>query len=445
MTTTDAESVGIDQDIKDLVEQSRQQIDAEKQKEKAQQEKELRLLRESRNRWRLLVAGAVLFSVLMFGAVLFILNQQSQLSKSAADLAAQLAQSRSREVAAVANNLLENGEAEEALLLGIIAQQGITGTMQSEEVLRTALDAWRGVASISGLEAAASGIFFSRDNRYLLTGGNDRKARVWDWQSRRLVWALGGHEDTLVGAALSFDGKYVVTASKNDRRVRVWRMSDGGLEWEKIHDDVVRSISLHPGGKWLGVRSGTKIWIWDIASGVLVGKSPYLAESGAQLRTLSWTTDGESILAGADDNLAHIWRIADGASGTFNVPEGRGHQFTVIGAQQSPDGRAIVSLSTDLLELWIRKSISSSYEYVELPDSRNTDGYRFHALFSPDSRYLAAGSANGKVRVWDLGSLEDRPIQLAVHTQEINGLTFSPDSRFLVSGSRDGTIRCGIS
>ena len=62
----------------------------------------------------------------------------------------QLSVSRSRQVAAEARNLLENGHSQQALLLAIAATQEITETAESDNVLRDALDAWRGEDLLPG-------------------------------------------------------------------------------------------------------------------------------------------------------------------------------------------------------------------------------------------------------------------------------------------------------
>jgi WD40 repeat protein/transcriptional regulator with XRE-family HTH domain len=60
--------------------------------------------------------------------------------------------------------------------------------------------------------------------------------------------------------------------------------------------------------------------------------------------------------------------------------------------------------------------------------------------FSPDGRLLAAGTANGEIRLWQVVDYR----QLLVcegHTDWVKSLAFSPDGRRLASGSVDQTIR----
>ena len=60
--------------------------------------------------------------------------------------------------------------------------------------------------------------------------------------------------------------------------------------------------------------------------------------------------------------------------------------------------------------------------------------------FSPDGRWLAAGSRSGTIQVWDTQITNALPMTLPGHEAPIRGLAFTPDGTTLVSGSADRVV-----
>jgi WD40 repeat protein len=78
------------------------------------------------------------------------------------------------------------------------------------------------------------------------------------------------------------------------------------------------------------------------------------------------------------------------------------------------------------------------------PIGKHLEGHTAQVLsvaFSHDSTYIASGSMDNTIRIWDArtGTAIGEPLE--GHIGYVWSVAFSPDSTRIFSGSQDGTIR----
>jgi WD40 repeat protein len=110
------------------------------------------------------------------------------------------------------------------------------------------------------------------------------------------------------------------------------------------------------------------------------------------------------------------------------LPSLTGHEHSVLCVAFSPDGRQIVSGSSDrTIRLW---SVRSGIQIIS-PLLGHEDGIQGVA-FSPDGTRVASGSAAGCVRIWNLMSCTETLCFTMGHGPEYpTSVAFSPDGRYI--------------
>ena len=112
----------------------------------------------------------------------------------------------------------------------------------------------------------------------------DKSVRIWDTQTGVLVERTEGeqgHKDSVYSVAFSPDGRHLVSGSL-DKTIKMWELNNGGfynragvqpksgkcVKTFEGHKDFVLSVALTPDGQW--VMSGSKdrgVQFWDPATG----------------------------------------------------------------------------------------------------------------------------------------------------------------------------------
>ncbi len=66
-----------------------------------------------------------------------------------------------------------------------------------------------------------SAVSFSPDTKYVITGSNDKTAKLWDATTGIEIRTFMGHSDDVTSVSFSPDGKYFVTGSE-DNTAKLW-------------------------------------------------------------------------------------------------------------------------------------------------------------------------------------------------------------------------------
>ena len=80
----------------------------------------------------------------------------------------------------------------------------------------------------------------NKTSDYVVTGGEDDIAYVWDVNSGEIVFECEGHEDSVIFSDFSHDDSYVCTGDMSGI-IKVWKTSDKTLAWSFNMEDATVS------------------------------------------------------------------------------------------------------------------------------------------------------------------------------------------------------------
>jgi len=344
------------------------------------------------------------------------------------------------------------------------------------------------------LTKRASFLLVSKAGDLLVAAGPDA-VEVYDIASRKLAHTFPGHGCPIYSAALSADGRRVITGGYN-RTVRLLDLTTGEARTFSGLKSVVSDLTFWPEGDGKGVLAASSagdIRLFDPGRAGTI-----LAEHHAMSGGLAVSSDGR--VASADEE-GHI-RITDlegkllaehalgpspwlrlvtspdgkrFAGGTRSRAKslgkpGNGAPAPHVAANQqasSPapaDGSGVVVIGTfdaakplvvhvgsDVHAVRFSPRTADVYATLESgqilridPSGKSAEVDRCRTparalALSADGRRLAAGCSDGQVRTFDFEA--PSPGGFAGHNDAVDAIAFSPDGALLATGSQDHTIR----
>jgi WD40 repeat protein/serine/threonine protein kinase len=298
--------------------------------------------------------------------------------------------------------------------------------------------------TLTGHKHVVSGVAFSPDSHWLASSSWDGTVKLWEAAAPApaggftLRCTLRSHGAQVTSVAFSSDNRALASGSW-DRTVKLWDLrAPVGASLSELRTipcaGVVASLALSPDGRCLAVGQSSGIALYDPATGEQV--APFKG-TPAPVPGVTFSSDGRHLVsAGASDPTIKGWD-ADGQEPLFAIRYDPTPNSSVA---ISPDGRLIAapgripSVAGPTVLIWAVDWDARTYK--EFRTLKGYGRYVWKVAFSPDGRYLACGSWDSSVKVWDLKAPESAgPVVLRGHAGVVYGLAFSSDGRRLASAS----------
>ncbi len=281
-----------------------------------------------------------------------------------------------------------------------------------------------------------------------------------------IVAAFKGHADAVYAVALSPHGKTAATGSL-DKSVRLWDAANGwglrALAGPQGHTAQVYAVAFAPKGDLLAsAGADAQVRLWDLAK---ADAPPRIIPVQVPTNAVAFDPAGTRLAAVGQDGQVRVHDVAKGAllkqfaAHVTTTPVNAAHPIYAV--VWSKDGKQLVTASFDRsLRLWDAAAGTLVTEFKGVPVAVPGDkpapppagfpGHRdqvFAAALSPDGKFLASGSSDRTLKLWEVATGRvvrefaapgAKPVMAGEpapsHPGWVHAVAFTPDGTRLVSG-----------
>jgi WD40 repeat protein len=297
------------------------------------------------------------------------------------------------------------------------------------------------LAGGAGVGSSGSRASWSPDGRRLAVGGTNLPARVYDpatgavlfdtraraqYDVHDLAWSPDGARLLSAGTGIFIDD------GRTGAEIACIAACPGPSMWTE-------GLAWSPDGHTLALAAN-RLHLFDTRSMTYTQ-----VIEGANASRVAYSPDGSMIATAAEREAAHVWTSSGQLLNEFAIADGT----QVRAIAWSPDGKRLaIAADYNVVEIW---DVASGERVQALLLTTTFDrwlGQRPHhnprdlstaVAWSPDGRFLAAGSSDASAGVWELAS-GDQVLRLNGQTDFIGDIEFSPDGRRIATASQDRTV-----
>lgn len=295
----------------------------------------------------------------------------------------------------------------------------ILDELESFEIRLTPLEKHESAPVVTALAA-------SHDGRFIAAAGDDHAIRIIDVASGQTFSTLLGHTDWIQSIVFSSDSQVLYSAG-NDGRVLKWNHYYPVSYTTVLQEDfAIRAITLATEKNLLAVCGFTKqVLVWDLDAGQLLHRLSCDAEDQ---RCVKFSPDGSRLLRGGSLGEICVWDTLTGEE----LAHYRGHRRRVFTAAFSADGTQVTSVGED--RRLVRFDLASGQPIFDAEVARG----KLMSMCLINDRMVSAAGADNSIVLFDLESGQ-AIADLRGHTGTVAVMV--PCGEFLASGSFDTTVR----
>jgi autophagy-related protein 16 len=241
---------------------------------------------------------------------------------------------------------------------------------------------------LTGCNATITSIDIDIEDKLLLAASNDFASRIWTWNDQRLRHTLTGHSGKVLAAKFIGDSNIVVSGS-HDRTLKLWDIRTKACTKTIFAGSSCNDLVVFNSSDIISGHFDKTVRFYDVRSDCQALKEIQLQ---GRITSLDLTADKKYLLGCTRDNDV-----------------------------------AIIDLKTHSI---VSTLVADGF-HVAVDHTR--------AVFSPDGEYIAAGSVDGGVYVWEVAKSKLHSV-LREHKEAVMACAWNPTGRSLLSCDRHRNV-----
>ncbi|ORY52231.1 WD40 repeat-like protein [Neocallimastix californiae] len=288
-------------------------------------------------------------------------------------------------------------------------------------------------------ENAIFDIAWSLDDKKLITAGGDQTALLWDIETNKCISGFQGHVSSIKSIVFHNTNPFICASGAREGSIMIWDLRCTGTVDENgdyIHKpaNIIRNAHVPVTNNSLRKKKEKTNQHIGVAAVHFLHKPGYLASAG--------TADG----------LIKFWDIR--SNGSYLHRSNPVPVEVSIHSNHSKRPHGFSSLSLDSTGRYLFSACTDNSIYMYNTLNLGKPVYRFTSptykcstfyiktSISPDDRFIASGSSDNNVYIWDITAPHRSPVKLKGHENEVTAVSWCPiDIKQMVTCSDDTSIR----